>query len=199
MARRSDHTREELKNLAVQAGYTLLKEEGLAEFSARKVAREIGYTVGTLYNVFGTYEIFMLHIQAAILDDWFADLESAMKHNQDTHPLHALAAAYIAYAKKNYSTWSVLFTRTSIPKEESPDWYKQKLDQFFALVEQVVLPIVGNDTVEAQKSARLLWASIHGICVLTLSGKLDLLADEVPEKMSRDLIDTYLKGLTKHD
>lgn len=52
MARRSDHSREEIKEMALTAALTILEEEGARGLTARKVATAIGYTVGTLYLVF---------------------------------------------------------------------------------------------------------------------------------------------------
>jgi hypothetical protein len=52
MARRKDHTRVQLKEMSLLAGQKILQEEGIPSFSARKIAKEIGYTVGTVYNVF---------------------------------------------------------------------------------------------------------------------------------------------------
>ena len=52
MARRKDHTREELTQLAIKAGRELVVEKGSAALTARNVAQAIGYTPGTLYNVF---------------------------------------------------------------------------------------------------------------------------------------------------
>ncbi len=44
MVRRSDHTKDELKQMAINAGYNIIKSQGFNKFSARKVASEIGYT-----------------------------------------------------------------------------------------------------------------------------------------------------------
>ncbi|HEV3447204.1 MAG TPA: helix-turn-helix domain-containing protein, partial [Gemmataceae bacterium] len=69
MARRSDHTREELKDLAIQAAIALIEADGIGQFSARQVAARIGYTVGTLYNVFGSYDELLLNVNARTVDD----------------------------------------------------------------------------------------------------------------------------------
>jgi hypothetical protein len=41
-----------------------------------------------------------------------------------------------------------------------------------------------------------LWAGIHGLCVLSLSRKLDLVESETLETLTHSLIDNYLKGQT---
>src|SRR5207253_2291494 len=50
MARRSDHTRAELEALILDEGHRLMAETGYARFSAREVAKRVGYSIGTIYN-----------------------------------------------------------------------------------------------------------------------------------------------------
>src|ERR1700722_7364930 len=105
MARRADHTREELRELSFVAGLELIKKEGFSSFSARKLASRIGYTVGTLYNVFGSYDDMMLHINARTLDEWFAAMQAALEKSRKGDPLHVLAKAYIDYSRTHYRQW----------------------------------------------------------------------------------------------
>ena len=56
MARRSDHSRSELSEIIVEEGHSLMAQSGFAAFSAREVARRIGYSVGTIYNVFDSLD-----------------------------------------------------------------------------------------------------------------------------------------------
>ena len=78
MGRRSDHTRGELEALLVSEGRRQLAQTGLARFSAREVAREVGYSIGTLYNVFGSYDGLMLAINARTLTLWAQDLRARL-------------------------------------------------------------------------------------------------------------------------
>ena len=48
MARRKDHTREELIQIAIDSGREIVRTEGVASLTARRVAKEMGYTAGTL-------------------------------------------------------------------------------------------------------------------------------------------------------
>lgn len=192
MARRADHTREELMDIALTAGEALLRREGPEGFSARKAAAAFGYTVGTLYHVFGSYDDYLLHINARTLDRWYIFMEGAVKpHGGDT-AIHALAQAYIAFARANYHEWSALFTHRLAEDRELPEWYVPKMARFFALTEQVLLPLAKD---KAAKSARVLWAGIHGICVLALSGKLELMETDSAESLAQNLVKHYLIGL----
>jgi len=51
MGRRSIHSAEELRELIIQAATDIVERDGLAGLSAREIAKRIGYSPGTLYNV----------------------------------------------------------------------------------------------------------------------------------------------------
>ena len=68
MGRRSDHSREDLRVLTLEAARRLLCAHGLEGLTARRVAAEIGYTPGTLYNIFENLDDLILHVTAGALD-----------------------------------------------------------------------------------------------------------------------------------
>ena len=195
MARRADHTRTELTELAIEAGIKLLEKEGLMNFSARKVAGEIGYTVGTLYNIFGSYDDLLLHINARTLDDWFSFMQKRLEKGKQKNQLHILARAYIDYSQAHYHLWIALFEHHTPDEYKLPDWYMEKMMQFFTLTEKLLLPLVQKNKREARRAARVLWAGIHGICILSSSGKLGLVDSDSAETLAISLIDNYLAGL----
>jgi AcrR family transcriptional regulator len=197
MARRSDHSREELKELAIQAGLDIIKNEGFSKFSARKVAAKIGYTVGTLYNVFGTYDDLILHINAHTLDSWFAEMQDAFQSHQKGDPIQAIGKFYIQYSREHYNEWIALFEHNIGDDKPLPEWYAPKLTRFFTLVEKLLLPVVKDNRKKAKRSARILWAGIHGICILSLSKKLDLVGAESAEILAASFVDNYMAGLTR--
>jgi AcrR family transcriptional regulator len=195
MARRSDHTKDELKEMAVTAGYNLIKSQGFSKFSARKVAAEIGYTVGTIYNIFDSHDHLILHINARTLDGWYASLEETIATSKKPPNIHNLAKFYIDYSAKHYNEWSALFEHTISTDIELPEWYIPKMRRFFDLVETIVMPHVKNNRRKARRSARVLWAGIHGICILSLSRKLDLVESESATILAKSFVDNYLRGL----
>src|ERR1700743_3216917 len=83
MARRSDHSRAELETLIVEEAHRQLEAIGFAHFSAREVAKRIGYSVGTLYNVFGSLNRLMLAVNARTIVLWVAEIEAALAEAPD--------------------------------------------------------------------------------------------------------------------
>lgn len=196
MARRADHTRPELLKLATDAGWNIMAEQGFAEFSARKVAAAIGYTIGTIYNVFGTHENLLLHINAKTLDHWFAAMEAEMTDVKPAKAIHTLAAFYIDYSHSNRHIWMSLFESPWNDAEPLPDWYRKKLNRFFDYLERMIVANTETSAAKARRDAQVLWAGIHGICVLSLSRKLELVGTETPHVLAKSFIDTYLRGRT---
>ncbi len=198
MARRYDHSREQLMEMAILAGHRLIVNEGFSKFSARKVAAEIGYTVGTIYNLFGSHDNLILHINALTLDQWFEDLQRLVRSRKKPSSFEDLALYYIAYSTAHYNAWMALFEHTLPLDMPLPEWYAPKMRRFFELLETMVLPYVNGNRRRARRAARVLWAGIHGICILSLSRKLDLIDSESARVLAKSFIKNYLRGL-KHD
>ncbi|MGB7293316.1 MAG: TetR/AcrR family transcriptional regulator [Thermodesulfobacteriota bacterium] len=198
MGRRNDHTREEIKEMAIKAGLELIEEGGFLNCSARKVAARIGYSAGTLYNVFEDYDDLVFHVNAVTLDD----LKNYVVGNLDpelqgVEAIKRLGVCYIEFAHENDFRWKALFDYRRPPGSELPQWYLLKLNSLFAIGEKLLLPLVHGDIESAQRVAQVLWAGVHGICSLGLTQRLGQDGTELLKTMSDSLIENYLRGLTQ--
>jgi AcrR family transcriptional regulator len=196
MARRSDHSRDEIKEMALKAALDILENEGGKGLSARKVASAIGYTVGTLYLVFDNQRDMVLHINAMSLDDldtWFEKHTSTCATPAEC--LQQLADAYIGYAMAKGARWNLLVDPLVDEGDEMPDWYMARLGHLFGRVESVLLPLTARHSErEIQQAARVLWAGVHGICTLKIRQRLDLAGGQTTSEMTQMLIKNFLKG-----
>lgn len=182
--------------MALGAAETILEEEGYKGLSTRKVAKAIGYTVGTLYLVFEDQVDMVLQINGRTLDALYEWLR-ARRGNAVTsrEMLLALADAYIAYAETETPRWNLLFEYVAAEGSELPDWYQAKLGKVFGLVEATLKPLADHRSLqEIQQAARVLWASVHGICTLKIRHRMDLAGGQSSGEMARMLIDNFLKG-----
>ncbi|HMQ10403.1 MAG TPA: TetR/AcrR family transcriptional regulator [Oligoflexia bacterium] len=203
MARRSDHTREELSQLAIQIGHEMMALKGYREFSIRQVAKNMGYTVGTIYNLFGSYNQFVLRVNAMTLDKLYhfvsetkaTDFPPATAYpGRNQKNIKELAKAYIDFAHKNFHAWTALFEFNLPQGEVLPNYYQAKIHKLFDLVEQSLVDHT-LDQEHAQSMAKVIWASIHGICQLGLTGKLEAVGAESIGQMTDLLINQVLVGL----
>ncbi|MGZ8346185.1 MAG: TetR/AcrR family transcriptional regulator, partial [Allosphingosinicella sp.] len=120
MGRRSDHSRKELEALIAAEGHRLLAETGFARFSAREVAKRIGYSIGTLYNVFGNLDRLLLALNGRTLELWSADLRARLEATGSDR-IEALVFGYFAFAETHRNLWMAIYDHRLAPGERIPD------------------------------------------------------------------------------
>jgi AcrR family transcriptional regulator len=181
--------------MAIAAGRELIEEKGFSGFSARGVAARIGYTVGTIYHLFGDLDNFVLHINATTLEEWRYELQEALSRTRG-NKVHALARCYLEFARANFHRFTALYEHHLSAGAEVPEWYAEKMNEIFTVVESALSSFLPNGK-KAKRAAKILWAGVHGICILALSGKLDVVRSDTAEVMLRDFVEIFMTGITE--
>ncbi len=199
MARRSDHSRDEIREMSLQAAEQLIIAQGYKALSARKVASEIGYTVGTLYLVFKNQDEFILHINSRTLDELYQSMQTVIDDHQDAHAcVLALCRNYYDFAAANANRWLLIFEH-ALPEDNGvPDWYQQRIRGGFEMLEKLLQSLVAtHKPQQIGTAARVLWGSVHGITMLAITRKLDVVGIESVYELIDSLVENYLAGLTR--
>jgi len=196
MARRSDHSRDEIKEMALVAGEKIIEEEGYKALTARRVSSAIGYTVGSLYLVFSNLDDLRLQINTRTLDQLLSGLDEVMKRCNTPHDcIKALAREYLRFAQRNELRWLMVFEHKLPAGIETPAWYLNHIEKLFECIDQQFYSL---GSVKAQtgsvRAARALWSGVHGICILASTGKLNVVSGETVESVVDTLVDNFLKG-----
>lgn len=194
MARRSEHSLEEIREMVLKAAENIVVEEGYAALTVRKIAMEIGYTVGSIYMVFTNMADLGLHIKGRTLDDIAAHLENV---DDDTarQCIEALAKAYLLYASRNFNRWHMIFEHRLPEQAAVPDWYQAKIDRVFRKMEAQFARLAPEcDEALRRRAARALWGGIHGICELSLTGKMDLVGVHDVDESVMLLVRSFIRG-----
>jgi AcrR family transcriptional regulator len=195
MGRRSIHTAEELRELILKAATELIESDGLAGLSAREIARRIGYSPGTLYNVFDNLDDLVLTIEARLLDRLAARLAEVPPGSSPQEHLQQLAEAYLRFTSENPRLWNLLFEHHMPAGKDIPAWYRMKLDGLMTQIEEALTPVLDSDPAGRHRAARVLWAGVHGITSLSTADKLSNITSDAAGPLVRDLVSTYLAGL----
>lgn len=173
MARRSDHSRAELEAMIVDEGHRQMEAVGFARFSAREVAKRIGYSIGTIYNVFGSYDRLILAINARTVELWVRRLREALENAGGTR-VDALVEGYFAFAQAHPRSWSAIYDHRLPAGAEMPDWYAAALRTLTDIVDEEVARALPERSREAAAAlARSLLAVVHGHCELAINGTLE--------------------------
>ena len=181
MGRRSDHSREELRTLILDAGHALMAEAGLARFSAREVAKRIGYSIGTLYNVFGSHDALLIAINTRTFGLWVEWLERRLDAGPDDR-IAALVDGYFGFARAHPQLWHAIYDHhlpETVPLSADDDAERGRLT---ALIVCEVAEALGREPDESvQTLTRSLVATVHGHCAFALSGAWALMGEAAPE------------------
>ena len=172
MARRNDHTRDELRTMALTAAESLLATGGPQSLSMRRIAQSIGYTHGTLYLIFDNLDDLIVELNARTLDELIAHLRlSSASMAPGRTSAKALALAYFSFAREHCARWRLIFEHhlRDNTSDNSPAVITERIASGYELVE-AALEIKQTDN-EPLLGASF-WAAVHGITVLALDHKL---------------------------
>ena len=200
MGRRNQHTREELRSIALQAAEELVVAHGLAGLSARKVVARIGYTVGSLYMVFRSLDDLIVQMNERTLIRLHTSLAAAIANQPPpATALRALAQAYIHFALSDTHRWLAIYQYRMPDEQLPPDSLRDVVKQTFDLVQDQLALLCPHRTVaDIALATRALWSGIHGVCVLGLDRTLEIAGGRSIEEVAGSLLDHYLAGFMEN-
>jgi len=195
MARRNDHTREELIALTLNTVKEFLASNTYHELSLRKVATMIGYVPSTLVNVFGSYNLLLLHAVAQTLDELSEEAKEVVSQCQDPKSaLYELAYCYHDFAQRHPHRWQLIFEH-NMNGETLPEWQAQRIDSMTGMLEQL-LQLIGPERSQAEvlQASRVLWSGVHGITLLSVDDKFFAAEPIDGKELIENLLSNYLSN-----
>ncbi len=183
----------DIKKLTLITAKEQLRLSGKNELNVRMIAKQCGYSIGTFYNLFDNLDDLLLQLNGETLQALENALLLAMQSATTPQSLmRQLCTAYITFAREHQAEWQLLFeTRAA---ENPPAWYQERIDHLFRAIRLHLKPLLGGSDAQADQALKILWASIHGICSLTLSGKLRVTGSQQPEELCETLFHHFLVG-----
>ncbi len=196
MARRSDHSRDELRAMAVAAARDIVQSSGIQGLTTRAVAQRIGYTVGTLYVIFHNLDDLIFAVNAETLADLRERMEQAMADLEDPAArLKVMAQNYLDYALANPNLARLAFEHQSAAVL-LPDVVTKETDALLSNVLVALRDLLPESTqAEIQTIAASFWSGIHGICHLALTDRLKIARAESVQAVLNWQVDVFLDGL----
>ncbi|NOQ65407.1 MAG: TetR family transcriptional regulator [Methyloprofundus sp.] len=166
MARRSEHSQAEIKTMVLEAAEEIVHEQGFSALKVRKIAADIGYTVGSIYMVFSNMNDLHLHIKARTWQKLCAHLQTQEQHPVTLASIEASALDYLDFTVLNKGLWCMLFEHQLPITEMMPDWYLQETAQPIDFFEQLLKQLHSSHTEkQIQQAAQSLLQAVQGVCV----------------------------------
>ena len=192
MGRRSDHSREELREMALSAAGDIIAESGLRELSTRRIASAIGYSAGTLYQLFADLDELVAYLNMRTLDGLYAALRGVDMTGEPERILQDLAGCYITYVNQRPRLWDAVLDHRVASGREPPPEYVASAARLFGVASAAIQSLVADEEARAHEG-HVLWAGLYGITALSASNKLG--PGETVDRMVRSLAETYVAGI----
>ncbi len=196
MGRRSVHTPEELRQLILDAARSIVERDGLVGLSAREVARLIGYSAGTLYNIFENLDDVLLTLQSELLVEFVERLKTVKRDSNPYKRVDALARCYVDFALEKRRLWNLLCVHP-LPKGKTlPPAFDEAIAFLTTTLSEALEPILPQmSPIEARQRARTLWAGIHGITLVAVGEKVPAMTGDTAQDYVAILTKTFLDGM----
>lgn len=193
MARRKDHSREELTQLAIDCGRKLVRKQGPAALTARNVAQAMGYTPGTLYNIFQNLEGLIVAINTESLNTLATEMDQVHHSEQNAEQrIYQFTTTYLDFQSSEPMLWQLLFA-TPIDDENLNDDFHTAVHRVFDPITDTLLPI-SRSLKAARRDAKIIWSTLHGICLLQQSNKLNISEYDSPEDLIQRFLQNFLQA-----
>ena len=179
--------------MILAAGHDHLAEVGFHRFSAREVARRVGYSVGTIYHLFGTLDRLVFEINTITFQQWADLLERQLAVAGDRR-LDALVEAYFDFAFEHRTLWQAIWAHQLPAGMVLPEKAAQDRSRLTAIViAEVASALPESRRKEADQLARSLIATVHGHCDYALSGAFALMGTDDPVALAKARLQDALR------
>lgn len=165
-------------------GHRHLAEVGFARFSARAVAKRIGYSIGTLYNVFGSYDRFVVALNTRTFGLWAGELAATLAGCGGDR-IRCLVESYFAFARANRNLWLAIYDHHlpadfALPEED----HRQRGELTRIVVAEIAAVLPDAMAPQVPHLARSLVATVHGHCMFDLTGSFALMGEAEPVELA---------------
>lgn len=192
MARRADHTRDELARLIIDTAEEIIAEQGIDALSARVLSRAIGYAPGTLYHHFRDLDDIVTQVNSRTLAGLALAFADAPVDADPTRQLHHYVDAFLGYIAVKRHLWNALFEFRRKPDSPVPPWYIEAIASLIRIVAAAFSTMRPDlDGPEAREAGQLLFAAIHAVVSLDSSGRLGLVMNRDISSVAHQVVDIH--------
>ncbi len=194
MARRSDHSRDELTRMALAAARKIVEKQGLRGLSTRQIGTRIGYSPGTLYQLFADLDELVMRLNAETLDRLIGECAQVDFSAPPESVLEELGRRYIGAVARDRALWNAVFEHSLPPGRETPEWMRERTQKLLGFAQAAIAPLFArHEEAKCRHQVQVLWAGLYGIASLAAAGKLP--ADESPDALVQTLVRNTMTAL----
>lgn len=137
---KDSHLVEKRRNQMIKAAITLFKEKGFYRTTTREIARESGFSIGTLYEYIRTKEDVLFLVCDAIYDQVRQRLEAAIDwKNPSVSNLEKVVESYFYLMDDMQEEIVIMYQEVKSLKKETKEYVLQKERDMVAMLEKMIV------------------------------------------------------------
>lgn len=180
--------------MALAAARAIVVKEGLRGLSTRRIAHKLGYSPGTLYQLFNDLDDLIVQLNTSTLEDLYKSCAGIDLDGDPEKALDNLAERYIQFVHAHPQLWNALLEHSLPRSKRRSNNYSQEVKRLLSLIAIALRPVIPIRSEEQfGQEALVLWACLHGIASLASADKLGAGVD--PMRLVKALVANYLAGL----
>ena len=174
---RKERDKQALRTSVIAAATELFQEESYDAVSMRKIAKKVGYSVGTLYLYYKDKDELFLAVQGEAFRQGFEYIQQLPATEDPLEKLKALGERYVRFGMENPDLYRLMFMMER-PMQALPEdrgWSSGIL--LHGLLTDLVEACVKAGRIKSEDPHRLsfaLWSFVHGMVSLRISHRLDI-------------------------
>ncbi len=197
MSRPARQPREELRRAIIEAGKGIIDRDGVEGLSARGIAKEIGYTAASIYNVFEAMSDILMEVNRETMVELQQMFEALPEIRGAQNRLRGLCLSYVDFMTQNPSRWHALFGGLR-ERASFPEWYGDAIEGLKGRLANLLIECApATSPQRAGALAETLFVAIHGLLALDLGRRLDLFTKRTAPEIVDLALEMTLTSLEK--
>ena len=196
MAKLKDKSKEEIRLDLIVKSREIIKDKGVENLTARKLAEYSGYVVGTIYNRFKSMDELVMWENCLTLDELYGELKKAKMTSDAYINLNRLLDKFVCYVLSNKNLWFTLYNfHFKSVVDEFEIFYLRRIIKIIQLLENNLSKLfVGVSSNERKVVTEVLFISLFALSsMLTTEKEFKRLEKKYVVKV---MFNTYLAGIS---
>jgi AcrR family transcriptional regulator len=202
VAERKAKEKEELRGLILSTAERLFAEKGIEQTTIRSIAKEIEYSVGTVYLYFkDKNQIFHeLHTEGFL--KLAKEMRTLFRVSDPMERVKALGRTYMSFALENTQMYDLMFNMRApmefVKEHEDQEWHEGS--NAFDALRNTVKECMEQGYFEGHSLEPLsftIWSCVHGMCSLYIRERVKGATGQDPEKLLYESFEDFLLLLNK--
>ena len=192
------NTKDNIRKVLIKTGRRLVKEKGAAFLTARKLSDASGYSIGTIYNQYGTMDSFVMEQNSITMDELLQYMRNIFAEDDPYLMLNRYLDTFVSFVLANKNLWFLLYNfHLNAVYQKLPKDYLRKMLEVTALWQPYFDKVYPNLLPKERKlSLHVLWLALFSVSSFLTTEALDNFSRVNRKNLCKLLLNTYLAGLT---